>query len=241
MRTSLLLFFALAANAIAGVQSSANYTVMSDVVDAGGARVTSASYVNDGSVGGFGGVVTANAPQETARTGYAGQLYEVTAFTLTAASTNLNEATATPLSAMQYLDDGTVSPANDFAQWSVSGPIAGIDDNGIATAASVSQNTPATIQARLEGWTAVLNLLVLNVEVLPGYNQIAGQLVVGGQMRLTFVGSNGVSYALDRSFNLSPANWVPQLTNSASAGGVLVFTNTPVSSTNNFWRIRSVP
>jgi len=119
-------------------------------------------YSNDGSVGGFGGLVTAGAPPETARVGYAGQLYEVTAFTLTAASTNLNEATAIPLTAAQFLDDGTVSPASSVAQWSFTGPIAGVDAAGIVTAANVYQDTPAVVQARLEGWSAALNLLVIN-------------------------------------------------------------------------------
>jgi alpha-tubulin suppressor-like RCC1 family protein len=75
---------------------------------------------------------------------------------------------------------------------------------------------------------------------IPGYNQIFGQLM-GGNMRLSFVGNTGTNYALDRCFNLASSNWVPQLTNPAGAGGVLVFTNAPNTATNNFWRIRSVP
>ena len=43
------------------------------------------------------------------------------------------------------------------------------------------------------------------------------------------------------SFSLVPPNWVPQMTNHASARGARVFTNTPNKVTNNFWRIRSVP
>jgi len=39
----------------------------------------------------------------------------------------------------------------------------------------------------------------------------------------------------------SPVNWMPQATNPAGAGGILVFTNTPNTATNNFWRARSVP
>jgi len=60
-------------------------------------------------------------------------------------------------------------------------------------------------------------------------------------MRLSFVGIGGGNYALDRSFSLSPANWIPQVTNPADANGNLSFTNTPDATTNNFWRIRSVP
>jgi len=51
----------------------------------------------------------------------------------------------------------------------------------------------------------------------------------------------GTNYALDRSFTVNPANWVPLVTIPADAGGALVLTNTPDPATNNFWRIRSVP
>ena len=76
---------------------------------------------------------------------------------------------------------------------------------------------------------------------VPGYNQIAPKILSGGQVRLAFVGNAGANYALDRSFKLSPPTWIPQVTNPADANGVLVFTNAPNASTNNFWRIRSVP
>ena len=236
------LLIALATNEFAAVQSSNNYTVLSETLDAGGLRSTSANYSNDGSIGGFGGFVTASALQETDRTGYAGQLYEVAAFTLTAASTNLNETTSMPLYAIQFLDDGTVSPANSFAQWSFSGPLTGVSAAGIVTAADVYKNTPAVVKASLEGWSASLNLTVIFTGVFPGYNQITSQLLSSGNMRLSFVGLTGTNYALDRSFNLSPPiNWVPQITNSAGVNGVLIFTNLANPTTNNFWRIRSVP
>lgn len=239
------LYFALliAAPALAAAQSSANYTVASTVVDAGGTCSASASYSNDGSFGGFGGVVTASNPSEVARTGYAGQLYEAIAFTLSAPATNLNEGASMPLTAFQFLDDGTVSPANSLVQWSFTGPIAGVNVAGIVTAANVTQNTPATVQARLEGWTAALNLMVVDIDAEPpGYNQITVQSLGGNQMRLAFVGLAGTNYALDRAYNLSPpANWVPQVTNPAGLNGLLVFTNLANPATNNFWRIRSVP
>ena len=74
-----------------------------------------------------------------------------------------------------------------------------------------------------------------------GYKQFSGQLQSGGKMRLLFMGLVGTNYALDRSFGLSPANWIPQVTNPADTNGKLIFTNTPDPITNNFWRIRSVP
>ncbi len=79
------------------------------------------------------------------------------------------------------------------------------------------------------------------VGFLAGYDQIAIRLLGGGQVRLIFEGITGTNYALDRSFALAPLNWVPQVTNPAGVGGVLMFTNTPNPATNNFWRVRSVP
>jgi alpha-tubulin suppressor-like RCC1 family protein len=78
-------------------------------------------------------------------------------------------------------------------------------------------------------------------QILAAYNRVAGQLFGGNKMRVSFVGLDGTNYALDRTFNLISANWVPQITNRADSVGVLVLTNTPDATTNNFWRIRSVP
>ena len=75
----------------------------------------------------------------------------------------------------------------------------------------------------------------------PGYNRLSGQLLSDGNLRLSFVGNAGANYALDRSFTLTPPTWLPQATNTADGGGVLTFTNHPDLTTNNFWRVRSVP
>jgi alpha-tubulin suppressor-like RCC1 family protein len=78
-------------------------------------------------------------------------------------------------------------------------------------------------------------------QILAAYNIISGQLMNGTNMQLSFVGIARTNYALDRATSLSPPNWIPQTTNPASSFGPLVFTNTPDTTTNNFWRIRSVP
>ena len=91
------------------------------------------------------------------------------------------------------------------------------------------------------GLTDKTNLPEQIVAGPPGYNQISIQLLSGGNVSLSFVGIAGTNYALDSTFNLSPANWMPLGTNPAGADGVLVFANTPDAATNNFWRIRSVP
>jgi len=76
----------------------------------------------------------------------------------------------------------------------------------------------------------------------PGYNQLVGTLVPGGDMEFSFIGNPTTKYALDRAFDLSPpVNWISQETNTMTISGELLFTNSPAPGTNNFWRVRSVP
>jgi alpha-tubulin suppressor-like RCC1 family protein len=83
--------------------------------------------------------------------------------------------------------------------------------------------------------------LAASVANLPGYNLITIEQLNDGNVRLTYSGNAGANYALDRSSNLANPRWIPLVTNTAPTGGVLVITNTPDTSVNNFWRIRSVP
>ncbi|MGA9778349.1 MAG: hypothetical protein WBS33_08775, partial [Verrucomicrobiia bacterium] len=55
-------------------------------------------------------------------------------------------------------------------------------------------------------------LIVVN----PAYNQISIQLLSGGNVSLSYVGMAGTNYALDFSLSLSPASWIPQVTNTVS-------------------------
>ena len=97
----------LAAASAVPVAMAAPYGVPASTLDAGGARATSASYSQSGSVGGIAGVSTAAAPAETAKQGYIGQLYEVAGLQLAASPTTVNEATNRQLAAAQTLDDAT--------------------------------------------------------------------------------------------------------------------------------------
>jgi hypothetical protein len=80
-----------------------------------------------------------------------------------------------------------------------------------------------------------------SVASLPGYNLIAVEPLKNGDVRLTYFGNADVNYALERSSSLANPNWVSLVTNRTASGGVLVVTNTPDTTMNNFWRIRSVP
>jgi hypothetical protein len=75
----------------------------------------------------------------------------------------------------------------------------------------------------------------------PVQMQMTGKLLSHGDMLLSCGGTAGTNYALDRTFDLAAPNWMPQATNAAGADGMVIFTNTPVSTSNNFWRVRSVP
>lgn len=92
------------------------------------------------------------------------------------------------------------------------------------------------------GATTAHNKLSLRSGVvsLPGYNLITVEPLKNGDVRLTYSGSAGANYALERSSSLANPNWIPLVTNKTPIGGVLVITNTPNATINNFWRIRSV-
>jgi Regulator of chromosome condensation (RCC1) repeat len=115
------------------------------------------------------------------------------------------------------------------------GSLWGMGDN---TQGQLGDGTPIT------GSTISTNIpeeILVGSSVISVFDKISIQLLTGSKVQLFFMGMAGTNYALDRTFNLAPANWVPQATNPAGAGGVLAFTNAPVLTTNNFWRIRSVP
>ena len=156
----------LACSSHAGSRASANYTIATETIDAGGRRSTSANFTNDGSVGLIAGVSSAAAPAETAKHGYIGQLYEVTGLLLSATPTTVNEGAIFPLSAALLLDDATtltVPAAN--VTWSVAAGPLKIDVDGVANAGNVYQNTAATAQGNYAPYTSTLPLTVLNVNL----------------------------------------------------------------------------
>jgi hypothetical protein len=158
------LIVASAASVQAGSHTSTNYSVGAETTDSGGQRTTSASYTNDGSLGGITGISTVASPAQTAKAGYLGQLTEVTALQLAATPTTLDESATRQLSAAQLLDDDSLI-ALDLTDvtWSVqNGPLSGIDASGLATASIVYEDTAATAQGDYAGATGILGLTVLD-------------------------------------------------------------------------------
>jgi len=148
-------------------RTSANYAISTDSVDSSGLRTTSANYTNDGSGGTLAGHSTALAPAATTvKAGYAGQLHEVTGFSLSAPLASVNEKTAVQLAGWQFLDDSTVLGVTASAvTWQVvTGPISSIHASGLATAGAIYQTAPATVEGSYQGRTANLGLSIMNVD-----------------------------------------------------------------------------
>jgi hypothetical protein len=157
------LLLAFTASTHAGPRTSTNYSVPTDTTDSGGQRTSSATYTNDGSLGGITGISTVAAPAQTAKAGYLGQITQVTALQLAATPPTVNETGTRQLSAAQLLDDDSLNTlAATDVTWSVaSGPLSGIDTSGLATASVVYENTAATAQGDYAGTTGSLGLTVL--------------------------------------------------------------------------------
>ncbi|WP_395753408.1 hypothetical protein [Prosthecobacter sp.] len=160
----LALLLAAMTSAHAGPRTSASYTITADTLSSGGVHVTSASYSGDGSLGGISGTSSVASPAETLKSGYIGQLTEVTAVQLAATQTTLNEATTQQITATATLDDATTtSLLGSDLSWNVlSGPLASISSSGLATAGNVYQTTAATAQGSFRGIAGTLGFTINN-------------------------------------------------------------------------------
>jgi hypothetical protein len=149
----------------AAPRTSADYSISAEALSVTGSRTESSSYTNDSDAGGVTGISSAAA--DTMKHGYAGQLYDIVALSVTAPpSDSFNENTGRQLIAAPLADDSTTLAPFDPATvtWEVvAGPIASISTSGLATAATVYQDTLATVGANTSGLTGQLNLTVLNV------------------------------------------------------------------------------
>ena len=156
---------ALCGDVQAAPRSSANYSIPTESVEPGGGRVESVNYRADASIGGITGV--SSAPSEIVKHGYAGQLYDVVALSVSGPSTdNLNETASRQLQALPMADDlTTLAPLDPLTVvWSiVSGPIASLSSSGLATAGAVFQDSAAAIGGTAQGLSGQWSFTVLNV------------------------------------------------------------------------------
>lgn len=141
------------------------YQSVVETLDSGGHRSSGTTCVHDGSIGMLGGVSSVSTPSGAAKTGYVAQLYEVNGLMVGASPATLDETSTRQLSAWQVLDDDSqLAVSASAVTWSVvAGPITGITDAGVATAAAVYQDTPATVEGILSGFSDTLDLNVINI------------------------------------------------------------------------------
>jgi hypothetical protein len=191
----LAVVFGISAALRAGPRTSTNYNITTETTDAGGKRSTSTNYTSDGSAGGVAGISTVAAPAETAKHGYIGQLTEVSSLQIAASLTTVNESATRQLSATQLLDDLTTNtiPAASVTWSIVSGPLTGISTGGLATAATVFQNTAATAQGIYAGNIGTLGLTVLD-SISDNFGSYAGD-GIGDDWQFQFFGLNNPNAA----------------------------------------------
>jgi hypothetical protein len=164
---SILAMSILVAGSAEATRNSANYSVVADIASDGGLRASSANYSNNGTAGGIDGISNVGSPSENLKQGYAAQLYDIVSLSITAvSSSSLNENTARQLQAALQADDATTTTALDPATvtWSVvSGPVSSISSSGLASAATVYQDTAAIVKGTAQSLTGQLSLTILNV------------------------------------------------------------------------------
>lgn len=223
----------------AAPRSSASYGATTETLDTAGGHSTSANYSSDGSAGVIAGVSNVAAPVVVVRNGYIGQLYEIATLQISATPTTVNEAGTRQLGAVPLLDDATTLAVPATAiEWSVvGGPISGIDASGLATAATVYENTAATVQGAFEGEAGTLVLTVVNVST-DDFGIYAGDgLPDGWQVQHFGVGGtsggptldpdfDGLQNRLEYALNLTPTEPSVLPVSLLNNGGVLEYTYT---------------
>jgi len=162
MRHAFIFILALTTAASAQTRSSAHYSIAADTVNSAGTTATSAHFTASGHAGTV--AATTTSAGEVSKSGFLGQIYDVTGLTLTAAQNSVAENGTRQLNPMLTLDDATliaVPPA--LGTWSVlDGPV-DITTGGLASGETIAAADTALVRVAYLGFTADLNLSVLNV------------------------------------------------------------------------------
>jgi hypothetical protein len=157
MRHPLIIF--LFSSLVAAGGSSENYALSPETIDHGGLRGSSSNYSthSSGSPGD-----AASSTNYSLRSGFAGQLASVSFIDLSLSPGSLAETGSGQLSAELIFTDGTRSPLPAIAvTWSIQqGPLVTISPDGLVTADTVSQDTPAQIRGLNAGRSGELTINV---------------------------------------------------------------------------------
>jgi hypothetical protein len=170
-RFGLLISLAVAGFATFAVadQSSSDYLVSAQSIDAGGTVAGSTTYLLRGSAIGGSGVgadpVLSNGTYGR-KPGFVGQLYRITTLQVVSNSQTIDEGTTLQLNVLAKADDDTYFAPLDasLVAWSVvNGPLISVSNSGVVTADHVYQDTPAAVAVSRGTLSSQLQLTVLNV------------------------------------------------------------------------------
>ncbi len=149
------------------ISTSASFTLLPAPVGPGGGTVSGGDITAEVSIGdtSIDGVsnVTIRGVQE--KGGFTGQLYDPRAISISASPASVNEGQDRKLDGDAVMDDDTrleLDPS-ELVWGVVSGPVAGINANGLATAGIVYEDTTATVRGTWLGAIGDFDLTVLNV------------------------------------------------------------------------------
>ncbi len=140
------------------------FSQQTSTVSSGGGASSGGTFTLQSSIGGTGsGISTAGVAENKA--GYIAQIYDVETLQVTTADDPLNEAQTTQLTAQGVADDASlVNYDASEVTWSVvSGPVAGINTSGLATAGNVFEDTLATLRGVFGEISGDVSLTVANV------------------------------------------------------------------------------
>jgi hypothetical protein len=143
--------------------------------------------------------------------------------------TNVTDADGDPMTvtAVSAPAHGIASTEGTNVTYTATNSFAGTDSFNYTVSDSYGGTATNTVTVSVIANSADLNRMTVGLS--------------GGNVVLTFLGVPGNRYALEQTLSLSPAVWLPVMTNPAAANGYLLFTNSPQPDTNSFWRTRHVP
>ncbi len=136
-------------------------------LDGGGGRCSGQNALElTVSLGGIGGSILSDHTEAmVVKSGFSGQLYEMTALAVTAQPQAVAEGGISQLSAVGVADDDTIVSLRKAPLWSVlEGPLENVSASGAAAAALVYEDTAARVGAEYGSLSGSAALLVLNTE-----------------------------------------------------------------------------
>ena len=180
--------------------TSADYSLDLSAIDGGGATASSEHYTINASTAPGSAGASAN---YSLRSGYAGQLLDLVGIAIDEPSSpmTIHESGTLQLTVSAIYDDTTKSvlSANDVT-WSVpSGPLAGIDSSGLATANSVYQNTSAVAQVVSGIFSDGLSLTVLET-IADNFGRYAAD-GLSDTWQAQYFGQNGLNAGPNDNFD----------------------------------------